>query len=66
LNTGIRPGPAVLSFSDSIAAHQKSDAASYESFMRSGFYGGRNALGVCREAVAFWEKYLADVEAAAA
>jgi hypothetical protein len=55
-----------LSFSDSIAAHQKSDAASYESFMRSGFYGGRNALGVCREAVAFWEKYLADVEAAAA
>jgi hypothetical protein len=66
LNTSIRPGPAILSFSDSIAAHQKSDATSYEYFMRSGFYGGRNALAVCREAVAFWEKYLADVEAAAA
>jgi hypothetical protein len=66
LSITVRPGPAILSFSDSIARHQKSDATSYESFMRSGFYGGRNALAVCGEAVAFWEKYLSEVEAAAA
>ena len=65
LSITVRPGPAILSFSDSIARHQKSDATSYESFMRSGFYGGRDALAVCQEAVAFWEKYLAEVEAAA-
>lgn len=62
LNITVRPGPATLSFSPSIAAHQKSEATAYESFMRSGFYGDYDALAVCREAVAFWEKYLAEVE----
>ena len=65
LTVTVRPGPAVLSFSDSIAAYQKSDATSYESFMQSGFYGGRNALAVCREALDFWEKFLNEVETAA-
>jgi len=65
LNVTVRPGPAILSFSDSIAQHQKSDATLYESFIRAGSYGGQDALAVCREAVAFWETYLADVEAAA-
>lgn len=44
LNVIVRPGPAILSFSDSIAPFQKSDATSYEPFMRSGFYGGRGRL----------------------
>lgn len=65
LNIIVRPGPAILSFSGSIAPYQKSDATSYESFMRSGVYGGRDALAVCRDAIAFWEKFLNDVEAAA-
>jgi hypothetical protein len=65
LKVTVRPGPAILSFSDSIARHQKSDATTYESFIRSGFYGGRDALAVCWEALAFWEKYLEDVESAA-
>jgi hypothetical protein len=65
LNAIVRPGPAILSFSDSIAPYQKSNATSYESFMRSGFYGGRDALALCREAIAFAEKFLVDVEAAA-
>jgi hypothetical protein len=64
LNVTVRPGPAVLSFSDSIAAYQ-SDPTTYESFIRLGFYGGRDALAVCREALVFWEKFLNDVETAA-
>ena len=65
LSVTVRPGPAILSFSDAIAPYQKSDATSYESFMRSGFYGGRDTLAVCRDAIAFWERFLDDVEAAA-
>lgn len=65
LNITVRPGPAVLSFSDSIARHQKSDATSYEAFLKSGFYGGRDAIAVCREAIDFWELYLNEVETAA-
>jgi hypothetical protein len=65
LSVTVRRGSAILSFSDSIAPYQKSDATSYESFIRSGFYGGRDALAVCRDAIAFWERFLNDVEAAA-
>ena len=65
LNVTVRPGPAVLSFSDSIAAHQESDATTYETFLKLGSYGGRDAIGVCQEAIDVWERYLQDVETAA-
>jgi hypothetical protein len=51
LNIGIQPGSG--------------NPPQYESFMRTGFYDGRAALTLCREAIAFWEKHLAEVEAAA-
>jgi hypothetical protein len=37
----------------------------YNSFIRSGIYGGRDAVAVCREAIAFWGKHLDDIETAA-
>ncbi len=63
LNVAVRPGPAILRFSDSIASFQKSDATLYQSFIRAGAYGGQGALAVCREALTFWENYLNEVEA---
>jgi hypothetical protein len=35
LSVTVHPRPAILSFSESIARHQKSDATSYESFIRT-------------------------------
>lgn len=64
LNITVRPGPASLSFSGRVDAAQ-SGLTTYETFMRSGFYGGRDALAVCREAIAFWDRFLDDVEATA-
>jgi hypothetical protein len=40
-------------------------ATTYESFIRSGVYRGRDALEVCQEAIAFWEGYLDRIETAA-
>jgi hypothetical protein len=67
LNTTFRPGPMVLGFSDSTVRQilQKTGPTTHEPFMRSGSYAGRDALALCREAIAFWEKYLSEVEAAA-
>jgi len=64
LNTTMRPGTAHLSFSGRDQA-DPSGPTTYESFMRSGVYGGRDALEVCREAIEFWRRFLSDVEAAA-
>jgi hypothetical protein len=67
LNTTFRPGPLVLGFSDSTVRQilQKTGPTTHEPVMRSGSYGGSDALALCREAIAFWEKYLSEVEAAA-
>ena len=45
LNVTFRPGPAVLSFSDSIARHQKSDATLYEFVHALRFLRGSRRIG---------------------
>lgn len=65
LDVAVRPNyPARMGFSESIARYQR-DPAAFESFMRLGFYGGRDGVAVCQEAIAFWETFLNDVETAA-
>ncbi len=64
LNTTMRPGTENLSLSGQDQA-DPSGPTTYESFMRSGVYGGRGALEVCREAIDFWQWFLSNVEAAA-
>ena len=59
LNTTIRPGTLGQDWSS------PSGPTTYESFIRSGVYGGRDALGVCREAIAFWRGYLDRIESTA-
>jgi hypothetical protein len=64
LNTTIRPGTLHMSLSGQDWSGP-SGPTTYEAFMRSGVYGGRDALEVCREAIAFWQGYLDRIEAAA-
>ena len=61
----IRRSGAIMGFTPSIAAHQKNYDLTIESFMRSGPFSGDDAIEVCRQAIAFWEQYLDEVEAAA-
>ena len=64
LNTTIRPGTVHMSMSGQDWSGP-SGPTTYESFIRSGVYGGRDALEVCREAIAFWQGYLDRIETAA-
>lgn len=64
LNTMIRPGTVHMSLSGQDMSGP-SGPTTYESFIRSGVYGGRDALDVCHEAIAFWQGYLDRIESAA-
>ena len=62
VNITVRPAPAILSFSPTIAPFQKSKPTTYETFLRTGFYNGQDAEAVCEEAIEFWNNYLNRVE----
>lgn len=64
LNTKIVPGTGRLSFSGE-SQQGLSSSTTYDSSMLSGAFCGRDAIEVCREAIAFWKDYLDKVEAAA-
>jgi hypothetical protein len=64
MNTTVRPGTTHLSLSGD-SSQGPSGATTYESFIRSGTFGGRDAVEVCREAIAFWRTFLDSVEASA-
>jgi len=64
LNTTLRPGTVYMSRSGQDWSGP-SGPTTYEAFIQSGVYGGRDALEVCREAIAFWQRYLDRIETAA-
>ena len=61
MNTTVRPGAAHLSFSGE-SSEGPSGPTTYESFIRSGTFAERDALEVCRSAIAFWRDFLNKVE----
>ena len=64
MNTTVRPGTAHLSLSGE-GWQGPSGPTTYDSFIRSGSYGGRDAVEVCLDAIAFWRDFLDRVETSA-
>jgi hypothetical protein len=64
MNTTIRPGTAHLSLRGE-GSQGPSGPTSYDSFIRSGTFAGRDALEICRIAITFWRDFLDKVEASA-
>lgn len=64
LNSTFRPGAAHLSLSGE-SQQGPSGPTTYESFIRSGVFDGRDAVDVCRDAITFWKDFLDKVDAGA-
>ena len=61
MNTTVRPGAAHFTFSGD-GSEGPSGPTTYESFIRFGTFAERDALEVCRDAIAFWRVFLNKVE----
>ena len=62
LNITLRPGTGRLSLSTGDESWSPGPPATFEAFVRSGPFKGRDPLQLCREALDFWAKYLDDID----
>jgi hypothetical protein len=58
VNITVRPGTARLNLGNGETGSGPSGPTTFEAFMRSGPFQGRDPIELCREAIAFWHRYL--------
>jgi hypothetical protein len=66
LNITVRPGIAWHDVKTGETGGSEGEPTTYDHFMQGGIYDGRDPRELCREAVAFWNRYLNRVEQRAA
>jgi len=62
VNIIVRPGAAWLNFATGETGSGPGGPTTFEAFMRSGPFQGRDPLELCREAIAFWHGYLDSID----
>ena len=62
VNTIVTPGTGRISMSTGEESWTPGGSATFEAFVRSGPFKGRDPLQLCREAVEFWRAYLDDID----
>ncbi|HEV8662006.1 MAG TPA: hypothetical protein VGT06_02510 [Candidatus Methylomirabilis sp.] len=62
VNITVRPGTAWLNLATGETGSGPGGPTTFEAFMRSGPFEGRDPLELCREAIAFWQGYLDSID----
>jgi hypothetical protein len=62
VNTTVRPGAADLNLAPGEASSAPGGPTTFDAFMRSGPFQGRDPLQLCREAIAFWHSHLDSID----
>ena len=63
MNTILRPGTGRLNLSTGKEKWTRGRKARFQAYMHSGAFRGRDALRLCRDAIAFWRRYLDRIDA---